>query len=790
MRVSICGICGNEEIHVERFIRSFAKVADEFVLVRAIGLAPPDATETRAKELCAELGIPLVFSEYFNHPDVRLSWPHVDDFAKARQQSFDLAMGDWLCWADLDDVWPDTENNIGLVEKIKAGAFDELGFSMIRIKYEIPDQKAMVTRERFLSKKANPEWHNPIHEDASVATGKMVYVDTSSIVHAPLAGKGVSINRNLRILEFATGHAELYPDQAALWFYKQRELTFAGRHEEAVEAADKALLLLNVKIESDEVDAHTILLYEILIITAEIALEAGDASGARARVHGAVNVMPGRREAYGMLARIEHREGNFRKMLAYTSAMRGLPEPKGLARPWTQIDSLYSWHGAFLHHQALRLCGKIKEAEAEEENVFQMEGATISIIHPTMCRPELALETYNKWMSTAINPGCVQYIFAVDRDDGHTQEHLRPYKTVLSPRGARQAAEHAKTFATGKRIEVISDFWEPVHGWDQDFSKVIPPRLEYKLGAPYEGYPNIIITESPRYVICGKWGKSSNPDFEPQHCNFELGWEVNTAHVYAKCCLGNGSLRREDVIVTLPGREFLYQSCFDTVWTWEEFCGKAGLKYGTPYIDVSGPKTLDMVRYFERNWHRYDKVYFGGPGMTWNGGHWDLIQSIAGTQWRSDGFDFLLLSLRNRPHESRRNTPDDFNRELIIGLRESLKLPIFLVGLNLPDYGDYVQPISLREFANLTRDPHCRAILGPHSGPNGLAGLLAPKDKDIILFPMEFCPSIDNNYPSGMGKCLNLNGNKRHWLPVLSSPADIVAKTVEVLNGRSHELHE
>ena len=41
---------------------------------------------------------------------------------------------------------------------------------------------------------------------------------------------------------------------------------------------------------------------------------------------------------------------------------------------------------------------------------------------------------------------------------------------------------------------------------------------------------------------------------------------------------------------------------------------------------------------------------------------------------------------------------------------------------------------------------------------DGLAGLLAPKDKDIILFPMEFCPSIDNNYPSGMGKCLNLNG--------------------------------
>jgi tetratricopeptide (TPR) repeat protein len=789
-KLSICVIVGNESIHIERFLKSFSKIADEFVLVRAIGSAVPDDTLSK----CGGIGVPMRIGEYHNAIDERKGWLHVDDFGAARQESFDLASSDWLMWADIDDVWPETEKNADLIEKLKTGELDQ--YAYIHIDYQVPDAKAMVPRERFVKRKASPKWHNPIHEYFSVE-GSRAYLIGPSIIHSPLVEKKTSAERNLRILEFATGRPDLYPDQATLWFYKHRELMYLGKPKESMEAAEKALpLLQSTAVESDEdsQDAHKLLLYEILIVTAEICILKGDPSGARARAHGAVNVMPGRREAYAVLIQIEHQQRNYRKMLAYASAMRGIPEPTGINRSWTQRDLLYSWHGAFLYHQALRLNGQIERAEQEEEAVFQMEGATVTVIHPTMLRTDLAVQTYGKFMAAASNPGAVQYIFAIDDADDYSKDVLRPYKTVICPRGAFQAVEYAKKFATGKRIQVIDDYAEPKKRWDAEgkFS-VIGAARPWKLEAPWNGYSKIITKESPRYIICAKEGKSENHDFQPQHCHYELGWEQGTSHVYAKWLLSQGKLMKDAVIVTLPGRQFLYQTCFDRVITWEDFCKETGLKYGTPYQDASNVRTLDLVEYFERNWHRYDDVYFTGKGQTWNGGAWDLIQNVKSpllmpTAYGFDGENivgdgrFLLLSLRKRPHESRRDTPDEFGKELLQKLREGLGLPIFLVGLNLPDFGvEGVRGCCLQEFAALMLSPLCVGILGPHSGPNGLAGLLAPKGKDIIIFPMEYCPSINSNYPSGMGKCLNLNGNIRHWLPVGSRPDDIVAKAREVL---------
>ena len=120
-RLSICSIVGNESIHIQRFLKSFSKIADEFVLVRAIGAAKPDNTLLIADVCCRDLGVPLIIGEYQNAPDERASWLHVDDFGAARQESFDLATGDWKAWADIDDLWPECVKNTDLIEKLKAG---------------------------------------------------------------------------------------------------------------------------------------------------------------------------------------------------------------------------------------------------------------------------------------------------------------------------------------------------------------------------------------------------------------------------------------------------------------------------------------------------------------------------------------------------------------------------------------------------------------------------------------------------------------------------------------------
>src|ERR1043165_942079 len=103
MRLSLCLIVGNEAACIERCLAAFAPAADEVSMVRAIGALEPDDTQRKARAFCAERGLPFIFSVYANGEGAE-QWPHVDDFAAARNQSFQQATGDWLVWADADAI--------------------------------------------------------------------------------------------------------------------------------------------------------------------------------------------------------------------------------------------------------------------------------------------------------------------------------------------------------------------------------------------------------------------------------------------------------------------------------------------------------------------------------------------------------------------------------------------------------------------------------------------------------------------------------------------------------------
>ena len=81
-KLSLCIIVGNVENYIQRFIKSFSPLVDEIVFVRAIGNQEADKT----KELAEALGATFA-GDYQNKHD----WPHVDDFAAARQMAFDAA---------------------------------------------------------------------------------------------------------------------------------------------------------------------------------------------------------------------------------------------------------------------------------------------------------------------------------------------------------------------------------------------------------------------------------------------------------------------------------------------------------------------------------------------------------------------------------------------------------------------------------------------------------------------------------------------------------------------------
>ena len=60
-KLSLCVIVGNVENYIARFIESFKPLADEIVIVRAIGNQKPDRTIEIAERLGAKIA-----PEYFN----------------------------------------------------------------------------------------------------------------------------------------------------------------------------------------------------------------------------------------------------------------------------------------------------------------------------------------------------------------------------------------------------------------------------------------------------------------------------------------------------------------------------------------------------------------------------------------------------------------------------------------------------------------------------------------------------------------------------------------------------
>src|SRR5215831_10889099 len=85
MRISAALIVRDEESTLGRCLESIREHVDEIVVVDT---GSRDATKDIARQYHARL----------------FDYPWRDDFAAARQCSFDLARGDWVFWVDADDV--------------------------------------------------------------------------------------------------------------------------------------------------------------------------------------------------------------------------------------------------------------------------------------------------------------------------------------------------------------------------------------------------------------------------------------------------------------------------------------------------------------------------------------------------------------------------------------------------------------------------------------------------------------------------------------------------------------
>ena len=187
IRLSLSVITGNCEHDVERFLDSFQPHVDEIVIVRAVGNQEPDGTlEIAAGRGCA-------ISEYVNEP--HNEWPHVDDFAEARNKSLLLCRGDWVMWADMDDVL--TDSGAQVLKRIRSGNLPDA--DAIQAPYVVDMQGGKADRIRVWRRGVG-RWVNRVHEDLELDKDiRVAYSPELQIVHAPTTNKRASTERNRRI---------------------------------------------------------------------------------------------------------------------------------------------------------------------------------------------------------------------------------------------------------------------------------------------------------------------------------------------------------------------------------------------------------------------------------------------------------------------------------------------------------------------------------------------------------------------------------------------------------------
>lgn len=439
-QISLCLIVGNVSEYIQRCLSSFSAIADEIIVVRAVGSAAPDDTLDIAQR---EFG--AIVGEYINKPGHR-TWPHVDDFAAARQQAFDMATGQYCFWADSDDI---LASGAEVVRELA----ERGGYPVFIFPYDVFGRGVVVQRERMMLREAGGRWASPVHEYYQFPVQVDGYHDQRVVVqHLPKPNKTGSTERNLRILESI-------PDDelnAGLLYHLHCEQFGAGRKLEAIETAKRALA--HPEIGTPEK-------YELFLNLARLSTSR---EVSRALIHQAYVADPTRREALGMLSCTAIDRGQPAEALAFARQMMATERPQTIS--WNDRGAAYTWLGVDILQQALRAAGRMQEAETCRRQLLTQSGQpVISLIHATRGRAYQASMARKAWLDLAEYPEAVEHIFAFDEDDRESFPLSRfHHVAVTAGGGCVRAWNVGAAISSGHVLIQVSDDWMPPAKWDTE----------------------------------------------------------------------------------------------------------------------------------------------------------------------------------------------------------------------------------------------------------------------------------------------------------------------------------
>ncbi|AWI25240.1 glycosyltransferase [Flavobacterium pallidum] len=220
-KLSVCLIVKDEEEVIERCLSSILPIADEIIVVDT-------GSVDNTKAICEKFGVKL------------FDFKWCDDFAAARNFSFEKATKDYILWIDADDVIKPEE--AAKLQSLK----QNLTADVYYLKYDYAqdahgNSNCILDRERIVKRENNYRWKYSIHEviDCKQAFAK---IHTDIIITHQRTSNGMEHDRhrNLSILEKAIRLPE-YAHDARMQYYLGKEYQENGQFEKAIQSFKIAL---------------------------------------------------------------------------------------------------------------------------------------------------------------------------------------------------------------------------------------------------------------------------------------------------------------------------------------------------------------------------------------------------------------------------------------------------------------------------------------------------------------------------------------------------------------------
>ena len=399
--VSIALIAGpGEGAILRRLIESSRGLWDQVVVVPAVGANNAHDVRQCAQEAAGEA---LVCEEYQNSPEHK-DWPHIDNFAAARNKAFSLATGKYVIWADCDDIFEpgQADAHRQAIMDREAGKTE---WDILVTIYDVQNSGMRNNkRERIFRRmddgKLPAHWERQIHERVTPAKDTKIGVaEHLKILHAPNGPKTSSAERNKRII------ASRINGIGMEWYYLAQEHFLKNEYQQAIGPCLLALEHGDLG-PAERYQLHT-----------QASMMLSDRAKRLEHIGKAITLCPLRREAHGLLAadRMDHDD--------FTTAFHILKKVDSMPHTtdWNQENRWYKHLPRALMAQCLRASKQNLDADILVREGFRTAWGRITVIH--VGEPEDCLRSLALYTDTADDPNAIQHMLITQRGNKQADRH-------------------------------------------------------------------------------------------------------------------------------------------------------------------------------------------------------------------------------------------------------------------------------------------------------------------------------------------------------------------------------